>query len=185
MFLCLCCRVRCCALGSQAALKLPGAETLLIGCSFSGAREGEREQSCARSHDCDKLRSVSRRRCAWNLQWQAAKWNTALAQTQLLSMSVYLFSFVLQMTRLPTGTLPEAERRTRLPASRSLCFIIFACFASFPHRRRYAKRLNGFTLPSSGTQRPDPESTRVGLFRKTLQIPDAGGRKAALLLGHV
>lgn len=98
---------------------------------------------------------------------------------------MYLFSFVLQMTRLPTGTLPEAERRARLPASCSLCFIIFACFASFPHRRGYAKRLNGFTLPSGGRQRPDPESTRVGLFRKTLQILDAGGRKAALLLGHV
>lgn len=158
-------------MGSQAALKLPGAETPLIGCSFSGAREGEREQSCARSHDCDKLRSVSHRRCAWNLQRQAAKLNTALAQMQLLSMSVYLFSFVLQMTRLPTGTLPETERRTRLPASHSLCFIIFAYFASFPHRRRYAKRLNDFTLPSSGTRRPDPVSTRVGLFRKT---PDSG-----------
>lgn len=58
MFLCLCCRVRCSALGSLAALKLPEAETPLIGCSFSGAREGEPEQSCARSHDCDKLHSA-------------------------------------------------------------------------------------------------------------------------------
>lgn len=72
---------------------------------------------------------------------------------------MYLFSFVLQMTRLPTGTLPEAERRARLPGSRSLCFIIFACFASFPHRRGCAKQLNGFMLPSSGTQSPDPEKS--------------------------
>lgn len=164
MFLCLCCRVRCSALGLLAALKLPGAEIPLIGCSFSGKREGERVQSRARSHDCDKLHSVSRRRRrvrTSNSQRQAAKWNTALAQTQLLS-SVYLFGFVLQTTRRPAGSLPEAERRARLAGSRSLCFIIFACFASFPHRRGYAKRLNGFTLPSSGKRSPIPSPR--GLF---------------------
>lgn len=68
---CLCCRVRC----LLAALKLPKSEIALIGCSFSGKQEGEHGQSCARSRDCDKLRSVSRRRCARasKLQRQAAK----------------------------------------------------------------------------------------------------------------
>lgn len=63
---------------------------------------------------------------------------------------MYLFSFVLQMTRRPAGTFAEAERRARLTGSHSVRFIIFPCFACFPHRRGYAKRLNGFTLPSFG-----------------------------------
>lgn len=79
-----------------------------------------------RSQDCDKLRSVNRRRHvhAPNLQCQAAKWNAALAQLQLLSTSVYLFSFVLQMTRRPAGPFQSAAPTRPAPVAFVSSFLL-------------------------------------------------------------